>query len=455
MKEDSMKIGKSVLKKYFEYSLGVWLNSLLSFFTIPIISWLVQPQEFGKVAMYSSILGGLSSIVQMGTSDAYMRFYNEYSDINYLTTICLIPQILVFLPVAVLVAIFRIPLEEFIQGDVGGFLWVILIVHLLLNVFNSLSITMIRMNGSGLIFSLFNIINNAFSLILTILFCFLVEKSYRSIIMSQLLSTILYTILLLFCTHKQWTIKKPKVEDVKEIFYYSWPLLFGSFLWWMTNWTDRIMLRTLSNFDEIGMYSIASKVASTLNLVVSGFNTLWYPFAYSKMGNENVKQKFVLVADTVTLVMFFLAELLFVGRKVIFQVLFANSYEKASELVGVLLIPIVMTALMVVTGRGINYAKKTYLSIITNTSSITTNVVLNWFLIPRLGAFGAAVGTAVSFVVIFSVEFILSQKFYKLHYNVMKMYIILIFYFSLNFLSLVVNTELEIILNVFFSLPYL
>ncbi|MGB9796077.1 hypothetical protein MNL76_09420 [Fervidobacterium riparium] len=43
------------VKDFVKYSLGIWIRAIVSFITIPITTYLIAPDEFGKAAMFSLV----------------------------------------------------------------------------------------------------------------------------------------------------------------------------------------------------------------------------------------------------------------------------------------------------------------------------------------------------------------------------------------------------------------
>lgn len=68
---------KNYLKSFFSFSLGTWLSAIISFITTPIISYLIVPEEFGKVSMYSLIYNVSLIVSTIGLDQSFVRFYNE------------------------------------------------------------------------------------------------------------------------------------------------------------------------------------------------------------------------------------------------------------------------------------------------------------------------------------------------------------------------------------------
>lgn len=443
----------SLIKKYFSFSVGVWINAILTLFWTAFISRYLVPEDLGKITMYLSLFSGLSAITMMGSSDAIMRFYKKYERKNYLIWVCSLPSIAFGILLVLLSFLLKEPLNFLISGESQGVFSFILSLEVFLSVIISSSMSLLRAQGKGLTYSIFNVMNNSLYVIFTIVYLLAFSKDFTWVIISHFVGTLITAILSYTYLNEYWRFTKVEIEDLKETFYYSFPLLFGSLLWWLTNWTDRFMLRGLSDFNQIGLYSVGSKLVSIVNLITSAFATLWYPYAYSIFENNEAKDIFKKTANTVALLTFIVALTLNISKRVIFDMLFSANYIEGINVVPFLLLPIVLTTILVVVGRGINFSKKTHLAIYTNSSSIISNVILNFFLIPKFGATGAAIGTALSFIVFFTVEYILSVRLYKVDYEIWKVYLLstiflitgLFEFFSLKNISYILNLFLLII----------
>lgn len=443
----------SLIKKYFSFSVGVWINAILTLFWTAFISRYLVPEELGKITMYLSLFSGLSAITVMGSSDAIMRFYKKYERKNYLIWVCSLPSIIFGILLVLLSFPLQKPLNLIISGQSKGIFPFILSLEVFLGVIISSNMSLLRAQGKGLTYSIFNVMNNSLYVLFTIISLLALSKSFTWVIVSHFVGTLITAILSYTYLNEYWRFTRVEIADLKETFYYSFPLLFGSLLWWLTNWTDRFMLRGLSDFNQIGLYSVGSKLVSITNLITSAFATLWYPYAYSIFESKEAKNIFKKAANTVALLTFIVALTLNILKRAIFNLLFSADYIEGISVVPFLLLPIVLTTILVVVGRGINFSKKTHLAIYTNSSSIISNVILNFFLIPKFGATGAAIGTAVSFIVFFTVEYILSVRFYKVDYQIWKVYFLstlflfigLIEFFSIETVSHILNIFLFVI----------
>jgi O-antigen/teichoic acid export membrane protein len=119
----------------------------------------------------------------------------------------------------------------------------------------------------------------------------------------------------------------------------------------------------------------------------------------------------------------FISGIVIVIFKDLIFLLLESSYRSAAGLTSFLLLMPIIDTVSYVTTVGINFKKKTYLYIIRATIAAIINVVGNIFLVPKYGAEGAALSTAISYVVYFFIGTYFSQKLYPVNYHLSKFYI--------------------------------
>jgi O-antigen/teichoic acid export membrane protein len=163
---------------------------------------------------------------------------------------------------------------------------------------------------------------------------------------------------------------------------------------------DQILLGILSTTEDVGVFSVASRVAQLLIVALTATNAILYPmtadlFARNKM---NELQRIVtLGATAVFFIAFVLAVVLFIGSDYL-ELLFSDGFGAATPLLRVLIIGQLVNAftgpallLLNMTGHHRDSAR-----ILGFTAVI--NVVMNAGLIKLYGAMGAAIATSLSII---------------------------------------------------------
>lgn len=273
---------KQYLKGFISFSLGTWFRAIISFFSTPVISYLIVPDEFGRASMFTLAYNIALLFSLMGLDQSFVRHYYEKKENGDVFWNCLLPSIGFGAIISIFFVIFEKPLSIVLYGDYYkniGLLFAISLLTGVLQRFNQLSI---RMQKKGFLFSLIDIISSFVNFGGTVLFALVFSKSFYAIVFGQVISNIVALIVGFFLDREYRKLSKLSFEMLKEHLKYGIPFIPSSLLFWFFSSIDKISLRQFSNFTEIGLYSAAFKVVSVMQLIQTGFTTFWTPVAYEK-----------------------------------------------------------------------------------------------------------------------------------------------------------------------------
>ena len=413
MQNPSLKYG--FLKSYLSFSTGTWVSAVISFFAVPITSWLISPSDYGKGNMFLVIHSMVLLMALFGTPNAMMRFYHNVDYRERLLWSCLI----ISLGLSTIFGFFAVIFKEqigILLIEQKSNVHLILTASVFLGVFQTFNQTVIRMQGRGLIYSALQVVNSISNVAFVIGYAVFIQRNFYAILYAQLFSSLTTLSLGIYLQREHWLPIKIDKNLVREILTYSYPFLFSGLLWWLLGWTDRIVLRMYTSFAEIGLYSAAFKLIAVMNLFTTGFSTFWYPFAYEQYEkNSENREIFSKVFDYVSFLMLALGLIVLSGKNLIF-VLFAKSYRPSAYIAPFLLLHPVSIMMAIVVARGIDFAKKTYWFMVSDGVAALFNLFGNLLLIPSLGAKGAALSTGLSYVIVFAIESSVSVRLYPVRY---------------------------------------
>jgi len=209
--------------------------------------------------------------------------------------------------------------------------------------------------------------------------------------------------------------------EFRRMFAFGVPLIPTALALWALAFLDRIMLSKLSSLDEVGQYAVANRVASVLMLGVVAFTTAVGPQLFSLFSTDPALEKVirsrVLTYLTVALSLAGICLALF-AREIVRVV--APDYHSAYEAVGLLLLSIVAFGMSSVTMAGISYTRRAVFFAVGAGFAFAVHVGLNFALMPSLGMLGAAISTAVAYVLLAVFYLIVSQRLYPTKYEERK-----------------------------------
>ncbi|MBD1813386.1 flippase [Microcoleus vaginatus DQ-U2] len=201
-------------------------------------------------------------------------------------------------------------------------------------------------------------------------------------------------------------------ERCKELLSESWPIILSGLAIYLYSKTDQIMLGAMNKNAELGYYAAAVKISEICDFLPMILSSSIFPKLANlrKTNYEEYLNKFQIYSDIMIFLWLGVAIPISLLSPWIVHLLYGENYAKSAAVL----------SLYVWAQFGSNFgvARSTYLNIegqlryglyLTVVGSIF-NVALNFWLIPKYGAFGATAATLITyFYVIILVNFLIKE----------------------------------------------
>jgi len=409
-----------MMKKFFTFAAGNWLGILFGIMTTPILTRILTPEEFGQAAMYLLVINTLGPMLLLGTVDTYSRFfYEETVELrgNLLHNAIKYPLILTGI-VGIIGLFFYRWIGEFLFKDPDFSIVLVLVLALFFHHLQLFTDYVLRLNESYKLYSVFTFSRKFFEFLLVIILYYLMGKTYKIVIYSGFLSIVLTVLIGIGLNLKSW--KKgngtPRHSQA-EIMKYSFPLLLNKMVIWLFFSFDQIAIKLWSDYGELGVYSAALKLMAILTILQGTISSFIVP-RQLKRYEENPEDRsyFTKTTMVITGVMFGIAIFTMIFRDLAHIVL-GDSYREAIYVIPILTMAPVLNCMSETLSQGINFAKKPKWHFIAGLTASLINIGLNFILVPRYGAKGAAIATAIAWIGFFAVKLKVSMKYYYYEYD--------------------------------------
>ena len=160
--------------------------------------------------------------------------------------------------------------------------------------------------------------------------------------------------------------------------------------------------RTSTARREVGIYSLAVRIASVIVFLMTAFQLAWPAFAYSIRDDREAKRTYSYVLTYLLLLTCWVALALGVLAPWLVDLLAPNGdFARSADAVPLLCFAVAAYAGYTVLAIGIGRARQTQFNWIVTGAAAAVNIALNLALIPPYGMMGAAVATLVAYVVLF------------------------------------------------------
>jgi O-antigen/teichoic acid export membrane protein len=402
----NVSIGQIIFKNTFWLYFSEIFSKGSRFLIFILIIRILGPKNFGIFEYLLSFTGVFFLLADFGTSNIFIRDYQQDEDKEkHVNTFFWVKFLL-----SVIFSLFAI-LGFFFSKKFDGFLFYLLFVifYFLMNLkgfFENFFIALQKMEKRFI----FNILMNVF-LLLFIFFGLLIYPKISTLILAYILSALVGLGFAYFLFLKEAKLKISfNLSLIKYYLFNGLPLALFGLLGYVFFTTDKIILAHLMPIEEVGYYSLASRILGILFVVPSLFNTAFYPYLARKVLEKHalLKSLFVMIVAGSMIAGLILAGLIFLLSPILIPLFFGTKYLISISIlqlfvwISVFVFPTVFLDYFLISNH------KQWLDFCITLLPAILNVVLNFIFIPQFGAFGAVYASIISQFINFALTLIAS-----------------------------------------------
>jgi O-antigen/teichoic acid export membrane protein len=439
-------INKIQQSKYLGFILGPLLSSLIAMLTIPMITWLVNPQEYGKTAIFFIVQLLLNSILYLGMDHSYVREYHEAEDKGKLLLKCFSLPFILSISFLFFIIIFKNEINNYLF--LGESIWLVYLFSIWLPflVIERFILLTLRMKGQGKEFANINVSIKILIFILTLITLIFVNNNFEMIIFSTIVGQLvvdLFLLVKLVNKNNQVTYLKYLIDfkGLKPLLAYGIPFIPFSLVIWLLNSTDRYFLSRFSTLKELGEYLAALKIVGLILIFQSIFTTLWLPTAFKWEKQKVSNNKFETMNSLVCFCMVTIYLIIITLQPIIPNLVPSDYKNIVSYLPFLLLYPVFYT-ISESTGLGIAFKRRSNLNLWIALLVSIINISLCYILTKTFSALGASISIGLSYFIYFVFKTTVSRfVWYRFNINYLflnSMFIIVVA--TINIIKLNFNT---------------
>ncbi|MCC8023105.1 MAG: polysaccharide biosynthesis C-terminal domain-containing protein, partial [Clostridiales bacterium] len=403
------------------FAIGTFSSKMLSFLLMPFVTRAMSVSDYGAADLVQQPVTILVPAVTLAINSAALRFALDKAvnkkavfSSGLATTL---GGFLVFLMCIPIVR--RIEINDFLLSDYMLHIYAFLFVSSM----RQLCQQFVRGAGLVRIYAVDGIIATVTMLFFTLFYLYPMQMGVNGYILAIITSDAI-SVIFLFVTAKLYLCIDLSRWDngvLKAMWKYSIPLIPTVILWWIINVSDRYMLTYFHELDSSGLYAAASKIPNVVVLFASIFIDAWQLSAVDEYNNKGKGRFFTQIFQVYSGGIFVVAAGLILTCQLLTRLLVADNYYESWQYVPILIISTVFSCMVNFLASVYMAEKKSMMALVTAMTGAVTNAGLNLLLIPRFGANGAAIATAVSFVVVFIFRSINASKYVRIRYNYPKL----------------------------------
>ncbi|OGC91171.1 MAG: hypothetical protein A2W25_10300 [candidate division Zixibacteria bacterium RBG_16_53_22] len=400
------------------YGMAPVLSGIVGFIMLPIYTRNLTPADYGVLELISITTTVLSYIVGVGIQAAVSRFYFDFQEIDerrrvvstaYLgygsITLVVVAALLPFSPL----------LARHILGSADmGLLFVVALISLALDIVMQIGFSFLRVEQKSLFVTTLAITRTTLALSLNIYFIIIAHKGVMGILLSTLITSLIFTAILTYYTLKKCGpgINLPLLG---KMIRFGLPLMPSDISAYVVHASDRFFLKSYSDMSITGIYSLGYKIGTLVNqFITAPFMQIWGPRRYENFEDGDSEAIYARIFT------YFIGLNLFAGlgislfSKEAIRIIADESYWSAYKVVPIVSLAYVIFSFNYHFNVGIIMKKATKYIAYVNISNGALNLALNFIFIKRYGIWGAAGATLACFIYKNALMYFFSNRLHKI-----------------------------------------
>ncbi len=406
---------RDVLKKFFTYGLGNILQSALTLILLPLYLRFLSPDEYGVISVLSVTMSLLGLSISAGVMNGLIRLYYETDGLErkrlisttwlWYLAVGIFGGVTLFTQARPLSAVlFHATHEHAIR--ISG----VVFFFLMLRTVPFYILRLEKKAGQYVTYSLFSfLVDFALKLYLIVWLGRGVEGYFESSAIAHLLTVAV--MIPIVVKNVSFSVDLPSPKQLLKL---GFPYVFGGVAVWTLDFSDRLLLNQYSGQSAVGTYAVAYNFANMFGILLATPSALLVDPFFFAFAAERSSADTRRLLQRMLMYSFFAGGVLYLGIALsggeVLRVFASHFGAKKEYLIAASLIPILTLApfvyfLVMPSILGGLWVKNAKIFSVACVCAAILNAGLNFFVIPKFGAPGAAVTTIVAYLLLFVVSY--------------------------------------------------
>lgn len=400
---------KKLLSNTAIFGIGTFASKVLVLLLMPFYTSILSKAEFGTADLITQTANLLIPLAAIGICDGIFRFALE----SRLDKRRVLSTGLAILLIGSAVMCGAVQFVRFFDA-LDNYILLITLYVIAANLHLAFA-NYIRAQGRNVLFAIQGILNTALTILLNILFLVAFDMGSTGYVLSVVVADIVMSLFLLFAArlYKDISVKAIDKKIAGDMLKFSIPYIPTTIMWLITSVSDRYIVTAYRSVEENGLYAAAYKLPTMLSLVSGVFIEAWHFSAVRDSDDDEKAEFFSTVYDNFIACIFFCASGIIAFSQIFTKILLADSYFDSWRYVPILVIATTFSTFVSFLGSVYFLKKKSALSMLTAAVGAVANIVLNFILIPKYGAMGAAVATFICYLLVYAIRAMDTRRYLK------------------------------------------
>ena len=405
---------KSLFKDTFIFALGSLGSKIILFFLVPLYTNYLTTDEYGIADLVFTTAQLLLPVISVVIFEAVIRFglmKNERpEEVLKIGMIMVAAGSIFALIITPILGIYK-PISEW--------KWY-LYLYLIFNFASNVEKSYLKVKDKNKAYAFISIFQTFILAVLNVIFLVFIRLGIKGYLISNIISMVASVIMSAFAGHIVREVIKARFNRLlfKKMVLYSAPLVLNDISWWIIHSSDKFMIESMVSAGALGVFTVATKIPSLINVFISIFGQAWNISSIKEMDSSNDTRFYSQVFAGYSFISFLACILIVSIIKPFMSIYVGADFRDAWKYVPFLLVSAVFSSISSYFGQLYAALKKSMNNMLTTLIAAITNIIINYVGIIFFDVWGAILGTVVSYIILANVRMIDIKRFVKININI-------------------------------------
>lgn len=448
---------KSFIKTFSLYGIVPVANKLVGFFLIPVYTRVFAPEDFGILEMFSTSAMFAVFFVSLELYTGVSRFFFEYKDFNNkrkLVSTGFWLNVLSGFLVCILISNTEfIVLKKLFGHTEYTLIYKFVILWIPLAALNTYFNVMMRLVKAQNYFVLFSIIQMILRVSSIILFVVVLKMGVAGVFMGQIVGALTGIFSFGFKVRKYISFKFDWIY-AKKIIGFAAPIMPGLLLVGAEKPLINYLIQYNLSYNELGLYSIAIRLAGALMIIREAMRLAWRPYLYELIirKEKSYKTEVASIYNLMLAVLVLITFPIVVFGEEIIEIIAGKEYLSTFAVLGFVLLGSILHPLKLIVGIGPEITQKTYFLTIVEAAHFIFTVLMISVFIRWFGFIGVGITILSGQLIRFVLLWIITYKQLKLPISIFNTLWIFLIFLASNIV--LINMEVNLVIKTFMLIGF-
>lgn len=419
---------KNLMKDGLIYGITRYVGVIAAIFLTPIYTRIIPRHDYGIMDIFNVWITLFSLLIPMGLIQALPRLWmdsrNDKVSLKNIIgnfNLLIIAFSLVFLLLTYsLKSTFE---KNVLHSTAFGHIYYLTIFIAVIQVIYNQQLAIFRQVFKRRKFVAVSLLNLFLLTVLGFTLVYHIELGIQGFFYASIIS-LLITVSAALVLNREYLCLRFDKSLLRSMLSYSTPLLYVAAFFSLSDLTDRFIINSYLGTEEVGLYSVAARIASIPLFFTTAFATAWFPRIFN-INDVEERNSLLIKTHNIAILFFgsvFMAVVLFKSELIRF---FAPDYTDAFQLVILLSLSYIINGVGPIYAVGIHLLKSTGDLLKGALISVVVNVFFSILLLKFYGIEGVAMGTLFGALLWTILRYFYGQKKLKIQFDFNDLYVLL------------------------------